>query len=80
MSHSFSLRLRPGCRDPLKKLLSKYDDDEATKFTRAASALWAMKSNARRHSFVHAALSFFAKNAKVGTRRDVLVVTQERAA
>jgi hypothetical protein len=61
-------------RYPLKKLLSKYDHSESMEIIRAASALWSLKSNARKHSFVHEALSDFAKNANVRTRRDGSVV------
>lgn len=62
--------------DILGKLNSKYDQDTVRKIISAGSALWSLVANARRHSFVHGALSEYAKNAKISEARDGSVVVE----
>jgi len=45
-----------GPKDVLSELRGKYGDDGARQIGLAATALWAIKSNARQHPFVNAAL------------------------
>ena len=62
--------------DTIAKLKSKYGQDTVREIIFAASALWGLVSNARRHAFVHEVLSEYAKNAKVSKNRDGFFVIE----
>jgi hypothetical protein len=51
-----------GPQEPLQGLRAKYGDDRARQIIYAATALWAVQSNARQHSFVDQAVTQFIKD------------------
>jgi hypothetical protein len=55
-----------GPQEPLQGLRAKYGEDFARQIIYAASALWALQSNARQHNFVDQAVTQFI-NERQGT-------------